>query len=202
MLRDLYVSQHKSAAQLLGRGMCDNPVNVQAFGIEDRERRSRAITRFFLPVLQGLHRRGRITGAFEGDRLVGLCGMARPGNCQPGPWEKLRVLPKVVLGDPIGAPFRVLRWTGDWARRDPREPHWHLGPVAVDSGLQGRGIGSAMLAGFCADMDGERALSYLETDKAKNVGFYQRFGFSVIAEAEVLGVTNWFMSRLPAGERA
>jgi hypothetical protein len=52
-----------------------------------------------------------------------------------------------------------------------------------------------MLAAFCAHMDYWSAPSYLETDKAENVRFYQKFGFTLVAEAEVLGVPNWFMSR-------
>jgi len=52
-----------------------------------------------------------------------------------------------------------------------------------------------MLTRFCAAMDEKRELAYLETDKSENVHFYQRFGFSVIAEGKVLGVTNWFMLR-------
>ena len=36
---------------------------------------------------------------------------------------------------------------------------------------------------------------YLETDKSENVRFYQKFGFTVVAQAEILGVANWFMSR-------
>jgi ribosomal protein S18 acetylase RimI-like enzyme len=96
----------------------------------------------------------------------------------------------------------VLKWVGEWSRRDPKEPHWHLGPIAVDWGLQRRGIGSVLLSRFCADMDGKVALSYLETDRSENVGFYQRSGFSVVAKAEVLGITNWFMSRLPAKQLA
>jgi len=91
----------------------------------------------------------------------------------------------------------VLRWVGEWARRDPTEPHWHLGPLAVDCHLQGLGIGSAMLAAFCERMDDLRALSYLETDKRENVRFYEKFGFGVIGEAEVAGVSCWFMSRRP-----
>ncbi len=97
--------------------------------------------------------------------------------------------------------YQRKRWVGEWARRDPTEPHWHLGPVAVDSPLQGRGIGGTMLADFCARMDDCRALSYLETDKFENVRFYQTFGFTVIAEAKVLGVPNWFMSQ-PARSEA
>ena len=90
-----------------------------------------------------------------------------------------------------------MRWTGEWARRDPTWPHWHVGPVAVDSHLQGQGIGGAMLAAFCERMDRAHMLSYLETDKFVNVGFYEKFGFRVIEDAPVLGTPNWFMSRAP-----
>jgi hypothetical protein len=46
-------------------------------------------------------------------------------------------------------------------------------------------------------MDDDRALSYLETDKSENVRFYEKFGFTVNAEAKILGIPNWFMSRSP-----
>jgi len=105
------------------------------------------------------------------------------------------VIPAVVFGNRVGATFHVLRWVGEWARRDRSEPHWHLGPVAVDSHLQGQGIGAAMLAQFCARVNDCDALSYLETDKSDNVRFYQKLGFRVIEEAAVLGIHNWFMSR-------
>jgi hypothetical protein len=101
-LRELQRAELREAAQLLGRGMRDNPANVRAFGVSDTERRCRALTRFFVPVLRGLY------------------------------------------------------------RRDPTEPHWHLGPVAVDSHLQGQG--------------------------SDNVRFYQRFGFTVVAEGEELSL--------------
>jgi len=196
-LRELARADLKEAARLLSRGMCNNPANVRAFGIGNVLRRQRALARFFVPVLHGLYRRGVVVGAFHEGTLVGVCGMARPTLCQPGVLEKLSVVPSVVLANPVSAPLGVLRWVGEWARRDPTEPHWHLGPLAVDSHLQGLGIGSAMLAAFCERMDGLRALSYLETDKSENVRFYQRFGFTVIAEAVVVGVRCWFMSRRP-----
>jgi len=196
-LLQLQRSELEEAARLLGRGMCDNPANIRAFGIPDAERRSQALVRFFGPVLRGLYERGLIWGAFRDGTLVGVCGMARPGLCQPSALEKLRVVPSVAFGNPVGTPLRVLRWVGEWARRDPSEPHWHLGPVAVDSHLHGQGIGGAMLAQFCGRMDNCAAPSYLETDKIENVRFYQKFGFTVVAEATVLGVRNWFMSRPP-----
>ena len=161
-IRELRRDELKSAAQLLGRGMCDNPANVRAFVIHDTELRRRALTRFFVPVLHGLYHRGLILGAFREDSLVGVCGMARPRLCQPTPLEKLKLLPSLVFGNPIGAPLRVWRWAGEWARRDPAEQHWHLGPVAVDSHLQGQGVGGAMLAYFCGQTDNYAELSYLE----------------------------------------
>jgi ribosomal protein S18 acetylase RimI-like enzyme len=190
----------EEAARLLGRGMRDNPVNARAFG-EDPERCAHALTRFFLPVLRGVYRRGIVMGAWRGDVLLGVSAAAPPGKCQPGLLEKVSIVPAVAWGNPGSTVRRVLAWTGAWARRDPPEPHWHLGPVAVDAGRQGQGIGSALLTEFCSRLDGENARAYLETDKDENVHFYRKFGFDVIAQADVLGVPNWFMSRPPGTSR-
>ena len=195
VLRLLCDEELEDAAQLVGRGMQDNPSNKRVFGIPDVEHRSIAMGRFFAPVLRGLYQRGLVLGAILSNRIVGICGIARPGYCQPGMIEKTRVFPTAVIGNPIRTPFRILNWVGEWARRDPLEPHWHLGPVAVTPSLQGKGIGTAMLGAFCAVVDGTGAHAYLETDKHENVRLYQRFGFTVVESAEVLGVPNWFMWR-------
>jgi ribosomal protein S18 acetylase RimI-like enzyme len=197
LLRELQRAELHGAARLLGRAMRDNPINVRAFCIQNDERRCRAVTGLFVPALQGLYRRGLVLGAFCEGTLVGVCGMARPGLCQPTVLEKLSVVPWVLFGNPISTIPRVLTWTREWSRRDLLEPHWHLGPVAVESHLQGQGIGTAMIDDFCARMDQFQTRSYLETDKFENVGFYQKFGFTVIAKAEVLKVPNWFLSRPP-----
>jgi hypothetical protein len=195
-VRPLAATELAGAAALLARGMRDNPIHIAALGV-DAERRRRALRRMFAPVVRGLHGRGLVLGAFSAGGLVGVCGMAPPGRCQPTPLEKLRVLPSLLLGAGTRATGRVLRWVGDWSRRDPREPHWHLGPVAVDAHLQGKGIGSELLTAFCARMDDEGALAYLETDRRENVRFYGRAGFVLAAEGDVLGMPNWFMTRSP-----
>jgi GNAT superfamily N-acetyltransferase len=193
-VRELERAELGDAARVLGRGMRDNPVNVQAFGGE-ADHRVRAMTRFFEAVLRGLDRRGTILGALRGGAIIGVCGMAPPGRCQPPLGEKLSVLPAIVLGNAVAVPLRVMRWVGEWSRRDPAHAHWHLGPVAVEPSLQGQGIGGAMVAEFCRRVDDSDAASYLETDKLENVRFYERFGYRVVAEAPVLGVANWFMMR-------
>jgi len=159
----LKAGELEDAAHLLGRGMRDNPANIRTFRIRNADLRSRAITRFFVPVLRGLFQRGLILGAFRDSSLVGVCGMARPGRCQPTSLEKLRVIPSVVFGNTPATPMRMLKWVREWARRDLAEPHWHLGPVAVDLPVQGQGIGRAMLVEFSARMDECGSLSYLET---------------------------------------
>jgi ribosomal protein S18 acetylase RimI-like enzyme len=196
-LRLLHDKEMHEAARIVGRGMSNNPSNIRIFGVRDIEHRRRSLERFFTPVLNGVYVRGLVLGAFLDGILVGACGMARPGMCQPSPLEKLRIFPSVVIGNSLGTSLRVLQWAGEWARRDPAESHWHLGPVAVDPSFHGRGIGSAMLHTFCAIMDLCGSLSYLETDKRENLRFYQKFDFTVVGEAEILGRANWFMSRWP-----
>jgi hypothetical protein len=68
--------------------------------------------------------------------------------------------------------------------------------------MQGQGIGSLIMQAHCRRLDGAREVSYLETDKAQNVGFYERFGFEMIGKEPVLGVPNWFMRRPPADGRS
>jgi ribosomal protein S18 acetylase RimI-like enzyme len=104
------------------------------------------------------------------------------------------MMPRLLSNGPR-AVGRVMRWLDVWDQHHPKERHWHLGPLAVDAHLQGRGVGSKLMQAFCARMDAAGEDAYLETDKEINVRFYERFGFEVITEGEVLGTPNWFMLR-------
>jgi ribosomal protein S18 acetylase RimI-like enzyme len=132
--------------------------------------------------------------------ILGVLGMAAPGRCQANGKQRMRLTFGLL---PLGprALSRSLRWVGTWGKRDPEVRHWHLGPVAVDAHLQGMGIGSKLLRVFCAQMDAAGEEAYLETDKPENVRFYQRFGFEVVGEEEVIGVPNWYMVRPAVGTR-
>jgi len=202
VLQNLRVVELDEAVRVVTHSMRDNPANVRALGIEDADQRSRSLTRLIRPLLRGLYKRGVIRGAFSDSRLVGVCGMAEPGSCQPTLLEKIEIMSSLVVGNTKGTVIRVARWASEWARRDPPSPHWHLGPVAVEPPFQGKGIGGAMLSAYCVCMDQKQTLAYLETDKRENVGFYQRFGFRVIEEGQVLGVPTWFMSRAPKPQEA
>ncbi len=89
----------------------------------------------------------------------------------------------------------MLNYLSIWAKHDPKQPHWHLGPLVVLPERQGQGIGSRLLERFCGYVDQHGAAAYLETDKPGNVRLYERFGFSVTGEAPVYGTPTWFMWR-------
>jgi GNAT superfamily N-acetyltransferase len=126
-----------------------------------------------------------------------VLGQFPPGTCRTPLRQQVRIaLPLLSLN--VGDLWRLWRWVGASEARDLAVRHWHLGPVAVDPDRQGRGIGSEMLRAFCARMDRQGEVAFLETDKLASVRFYARCGFKQTARAEVLGTPNWWMHRPPA----
>ncbi len=184
----------ETALDVLSRGMRDNPVHLAAFG-QDPDLRRKRLRRVFEGAFEAMDWGTNMLAARGSDgTIVGVCGTLPPGACRLGVRQQLRVLPGVLSTGPR-VTVRVMRWQGVWAKMDPEGPHWHLGPVAVDAPLQGMGVGSRLMQAFCARVDAVGEAAYLETDKGINVHFYERFGFEVVGEVEVLGVPNWFMSR-------
>ena len=91
--------------------------------------------------------------------------------------------------------WRKSVWHTEWARHEPKNQHWHLGPIGVLPSHQGQGIGSMLMKRFCMEADACRADAYLETDVDKNVRFYEKFGFKVISESDIFNVKNRYMLR-------
>src|SRR5690606_17660554 len=101
----------------------------------------------------------------------------------------------IVASNPPAGVMRIRRWLSSWARNDPAEPHWHIGPLAVRPEYRRQGIGRRLMTQCCRRLDALGATAYLETDLAINVAFYETLGFVVTGHEVVLGVPNWFMSR-------
>ena len=178
---------------VVSRGMRDNPQHVAAFG-EDPETRRRRFRALMAAAFSASDFSHALVARREDGVIVGVCGMLPPGDCRPDLRQILRLLPALLSIGPRAA-GRLVRWMGAWQRHDPKKRHWHLGPLAVDAHLQGEGVGSRMMRVFCARMDAAGEDAYLGTDKPINVRFYERFGFEVVGEEDVLGVPNWFMVR-------
>jgi GNAT superfamily N-acetyltransferase len=193
-IRELASDELVFGADVAARGLRDNPMTRAVLGddIRHRERSMTSTFRAWIPTMSH-----RPLSAWRDGYVVGVVGMDAPGCCKMTLGRVLRV---AVRSRPPGLAEarRTKVWLRDWGERDPDEPHWHVGPVAVEGGMRGLGIGSRLMQAFAERMDAAGDPAYLETDKPENVTFYQRFGFEVIDEAIVLETHNWFMRRPPS----
>ncbi len=188
-----------AAAALLAESMRDNPVHVKAFGA-DPQRRQRRLQRFFGQLLGHVHSNGTLLGACVRGELVGVLGVMRPGHCRPARREILRMAGMIIAGNsPLGV-WRIHRWLSAWARHDPRQPHAHVGPLAVSPAWRRQGVARELMMRCCGRLDALGEVAWLETDLAINVAFYETLGFVVVRREPVLGVPNWFMRRNAGSE--
>ena len=180
-----------AAAAVLARAYRDTPLSIAVYG-RDALRRQHKGERLFSARLAAMTPLPHI--AHRDGSIVGVCAMTPPTMVD---------IPDIVLLKHVypligsRAASRVVRMVSVWRSREPKERHWHLGPVGVEPGRQGMGIGSLMIKCFCDRMDAESEMAWLETDTAENVRLYEKFGFCVVDQADVLGVPNWFMRREP-----
>ncbi len=194
-IRPMRANERIQTAGVAARGMRDNPMHVAVFG-PDPERRIVALERMFRALF--LVAPAPPLVALRAGFVVGVCGAAPPGACRLPPGALARMV-AALSRNGLGPLRRTLRWLEGWSQRDPAEPHWHIGPVAVEGGMQGLGIGSRLLAALVTDLDTRGEHAWLETDKADNVTFYRQAGFTVAADAEILGTFCWFMRRQERG---
>jgi ribosomal protein S18 acetylase RimI-like enzyme len=135
-------------------------------------------------------------GARRGDCVLGVAAFVAPGHCVAS-----RLPPETrVLSEP-GADAsdldRFLHNGSVMAAHDMADDHCHVGPVGVEPGFQGMGIGRAVMGMLCHHFDEHGRLAWLETDTPENVRFYIGLGFDVAEEVPVLSAPLWFMRRDP-----
>jgi predicted N-acetyltransferase YhbS len=177
------------ASQVLARAFLTNPLHVAAFG-PDQFEKNVAFFQIGLSVMKGL----RLV-ALDGSRILGLVHWVHAHDCQFSGFEKLMMTSSMMSSFGLRSALRVSTWLAAWAKHDPREPHIHLGPIGIDPSAQGQGIGRQLMEQYCGALERTGKAGYLETDRAENVQFYQRFGFEVTDEIQILGVKNYLMRR-------
>jgi len=77
-------------------------------------------------------------------------------------------------------------------------PYIHLLIMGVSQEFQGKGFGGKLLRALIEKAETEKKPIYLETQKEKNVNFYEKYGFSVkkkIILPEPLNLPMWLMVR-------
>ena len=63
-------------------------------------------------------------------------------------------------------------------------PHWYLAGIGVDPAAQRRGVGAALLRPGIEGSQRDGVPAVLLTNNERNLSFYERHGFRVVAEGE------------------
>lgn len=102
-----------------------------------------------------------------------------------------------ILGDNAERHAAFWGWVGE---HEPPEPLLYLSHIGVVPEHQGEGLGTALMRDGLAREDHHGASTWLETSRAKNVAYYERFGFRTVVDEDAPngGPHVWFMRRDPA----
>jgi GNAT superfamily N-acetyltransferase len=184
----------------LGRAFYDDPVSEWI--MPEGRTRAANLRRFFATVTRHHHfAGGGVEVAGDGSTIGAAALWDPPGRWKQSSREQLMMLPSFILG--FGFRLSVGRKLGDLLNRmkqqHPEEPHWYLAVIGSDTSVRGKGYGQALMNSRLDRVDAEHAPAYLESSKAENVPYYQRFGFEVTGEIVLPngGPTLWPMWRAP-----
>lgn len=180
-------SDISDASRVLSEAMLKNPLHISVFQ-GDGEKERKIIEKMFFELLTDLP--GITFLAWSNRQIVGVMRMK---SCD----GRKASNEHVQNGDADNLDWRKSYWHNEWERHDPLDQHWHLGPVGVLPSHQGKGVGTILLSHFCCEVDACSASAYLETDTDRNVQFYQRFDFKIVAESDIHGVNSRYMWRNP-----
>jgi ribosomal protein S18 acetylase RimI-like enzyme len=189
----------RDGVSVLSRAFLDNPATLAMLPYP-AERRRAALLRVMRGFIEAARRAGEASVVCAGGKLGGAMLAFAPGSFPVPPLARAWM----SFGPLTAGPRATLRYIAaerQLRRLHPTTPHLYLFVLGVEPALQGRGLGSRLLAELCARADRESLPCYLETDKASSVRLYERHGFGVELEQRDprLGVRFWTMLRHAGG---
>jgi GNAT superfamily N-acetyltransferase len=187
-------------SRALGRAFYDDPVSMWI--MPNDKARAAHQRKFFAAVTRHHHLAGGgVEVAGDGSTIGAAALWDPPGRWKQSTREQLMMLPSFIFG--FGPQLSTGRRLGDlfarMKRGHPEEPHWYLAVIGSDPSVRGKGYGQALMRSRLDRVDAEHAPAYLESSKADNVPYYERFGFEVTGEIVIPdgGPTLWPMWRPP-----
>ena len=176
---------------ILAYAFVANPLHVSAFGAHQIDQ-NRSLFRLGLRQMFC----GKSVVALANGQIQGYAHFSPSPHCLPAP--EILSFAMAPLLKPFGkASAPLMRWFVRWCHLDPEEPHLHLGPIGVAPQAQRQGVGTALMRCYLEHLRAEKLPGYLETDKPENLEFYEKFGFVVEHEEELIGTPTWYMWREP-----
>lgn len=191
-VRPLTAAERDDASRLIGLAFANNPSNL-AIVRGDQNKSIRMMEQAARTVKLGSEFSFALCAERQG-QLVGVLNAAEWPHCQMTIGEKIKSAPSQLrtMGFAVRRAFKVVKAR---AKHEPRKAHWHVGPIAVHPEHQGHGIGSALLKAFLKAADESKTPVFLQADFDRNVVLYERFGFKVVSQEEILGVPTRFLWR-------
>ncbi len=78
--------------------------------------------------------------------------------------------------------YRMVRYMAPLATRVVPSGAWYLSIIGILPSAQGKGVGATLLADTLAEASSAHTSCYLETFTPRNLRFYERLGFTRVAE--------------------
>jgi len=191
-------SQAAQAADTLARAFLDDPFFTYA--LPDSDRRLQVLIWFYKRFVRYALRHGRI------HTTPSLDGIAIWFGPRKTDLDWLGVLQTGLFLVPLKLSSQEFRRTMELQNCADRlhaklatGPHWYLSELGVEPSRQRQGVGHALLQPMLAQADHDLLPCYLETNKEKNVRFYEANGFQIagLEQATPQAPHTWAMLRNP-----
>lgn len=81
------------------------------------------------------------------------------------------------------------------------DSYWYLSIIGITTTMQGKGLGQQLIEPVLQQADDAGVCTYLETFVPRNISFYQRYGYTRVAELNesVMGASYHLLVRPPGG---
>ncbi len=132
------------------------------------------------------------------DDMDGGAFWTPPGKWKLGIIQQLLLTPAMARSTTWKRIPTVISGISGVEKEHPSALHYYLMALGVEPGLQGKGIGTQLMAPVLEKADRERMPAYLESSKEQNIPLYERNGFKVTKEHTIKdGPKIWLMWRDP-----
>jgi ribosomal protein S18 acetylase RimI-like enzyme len=193
-VRKVTSADRKRLAATMARAFDDDPI-ANWFAAQDKRRARRIYD--FMDVAY------RITSPYDElyttDEVQGGALWSPPGKWKMGILQQLMLLPAMIRTATLRRVPAVMGGLNAIEKKHPHDPHYYLLALGVEPELQGRGLGTKLMAPILERCDRDRVPAYLESSKERNVPLYERNGFKVTEKMDVPngGPPIWLMWRDP-----
>ncbi|MFX0023644.1 MAG: GNAT family N-acetyltransferase [Candidatus Hermodarchaeota archaeon] len=185
--------------KVAGEAFQDDPVSIFSFP-DEKERKEKLQYGFRMIYNYGM-RHG--VAYATSNNLEGIIVWLPPNKVYPSTWTMMRHGGFYAMRK-VGLKFKAMKRSITIfgyieTRHKELAPydHWYLQNIAVKPEEQGKGYGSLLLRAMIPIIENEGYPIYLETNKERNLGFYQKHGFEIIEHVIIpeTDVPLWCMLR-------